>query len=209
MLSKKWPENSGYVEVIGPSGAVRVLVATRPVDFRNGAEGLAALVTGRDEGQPIFRRCLCIPRQTGGPDQAAFLGWDRRVPVRQAARGRQVQLAEHRRRREAIRYALSRWEGLTRFLEDGRIEIDSNMVERSIRPIALNRKNALFAGSDGGGENWAIIATLIENCKLSGVDPGAYLADVLTKIVNGHPNSAIDDLLPWAYASSQQFKEVA
>jgi len=103
---------------------------------------------------------------------------------------------------EAIRYALSRWEGLSRFLNDGRIEIDSNTVERSIRPMALNRKNALFAGSDGGGDNWAVIATLIENCKLCGVDPYDYLADVLTKIVNGHPNSAIDDLLPSAYAAS-------
>ena len=101
---------------------------------------------------------------------------------------------------EAIRYALSRWEGLTRFLDDGRIEIDSNTVERSIRPIALNRKNALFAGSDGGGENWAIVASLIETCKLCGVDPQAYLADTLAKIVNGHLNSQIDDLLPWAYA---------
>jgi hypothetical protein len=108
-----------------------------------------------------------------------------------------------------LRYALSRWEGLTRFLEDGRIEIDSNTVERSIRPIALNRKNALFAGSDGGGENWAVIATLIENCKLCSVDPYAYLADVLTRIVNGHPNSAIDDLLPWTYVSSDALKQVA
>ena len=74
---------------------------------------------------------------------------------------------------EAIRYALSRWDGLTRFLDDGRIEIDSNVVERSIRPIALNRKNALFAGSDGGGEHWAIIASLIETCKLNGVEPHA------------------------------------
>ena len=63
---------------------------------------------------------------------------------------------------------LSRWEGLTRFLDDGRIEIDSNVVERAIRPIALNRKNALFAGSDGGGEHWAVIASLIETCKLCG-----------------------------------------
>jgi hypothetical protein len=110
---------------------------------------------------------------------------------------------------EAIRYALARWEGLSRFLDDGRIEIDSNAVERSIRPIALNRKNALFAGSDGGGENWAVIATLIENCKLSGVDPHAYLADVLAKIVNGHPNSGIDELLPWAYAAPAQLKAVA
>ena len=110
---------------------------------------------------------------------------------------------------EAIRYALSRWEGLTRFLDDGRIEIDSNVVERSIRPIALNRKNALFAGSDGGGEHWAVIASLIETCKLVGVEPHAYLADVITRIVNGHPNSQIDDLLPWAYPAAQALKDVA
>lgn len=110
---------------------------------------------------------------------------------------------------EAIRYALSRWEGLTRFIDDGRIEIDSNVVERSIRPIALNRKNTLFAGSDGGGEHWAIIASLIETCKLNGVDPQNYIADVLTKIVNDHPNSRIDDLLPWAYISQATLRDVA
>lgn len=110
---------------------------------------------------------------------------------------------------EAIRYTLSRWEGLTRFLDDGRIEIDSNVVERSIRPIALNRKNALFAGSDGGGEHWAVIASLIETCKLCGVEPHAYLEDVITRIVNRHPNSKIDDLLPWAYLAEPALKAVA
>jgi len=110
---------------------------------------------------------------------------------------------------EAIRYALSRWDGLTRFVDDGRVEIDSNVVERSIRPIALSRKNALFAGSDGGGEHWAVIASLIETCKLTGVEPQAYLADVITRIVNGHPNSRLDDLLPWAYPPAQDLKAVA
>ena len=109
---------------------------------------------------------------------------------------------------EAIRYALSRWEGLTRFIDDGRIELDNNTVERSIRPIALNRKNALFAGSDGGAEHWATIASLIETCKLNDVDPFAYLADVLTRIVNDHPNSDIDQLLPWTYRK-QDLKAVA
>ncbi|MBY5820458.1 IS66 family transposase, partial [Rhizobium leguminosarum] len=108
-----------------------------------------------------------------------------------------------------IRYALSRWDGLTRFIDDGRIEIDSNTVERSIRPIALNRKNALFAGSDAGAEHWATIASLIETAKLNDVEPLAYLSDVLTKIVNGHPNSQIDDLLPWAYAAKHELKAVA
>ena len=102
----------------------------------------------------------------------------------------------------AIRYTLSRWDGLTRFLDDGRIEIDSNVVERAIRPIALGRKNHLFAGSDGGGEHWAVIASLIETCKMNGVDPQAYLRDVLARIVARHPMGRIDELLPFAYVSA-------
>ncbi|MFO1036180.1 MAG: IS66 family transposase [Geminicoccaceae bacterium] len=103
---------------------------------------------------------------------------------------------------EAIRYTLARWDGLTRFLDDGRIELDSNTVERSIRPIALNRKNALFAGSDEGAENWAVLATLIECCKLHGVNPNAYLTDVLTRLVNGHLESRLGELTPWAWQAA-------
>ncbi len=66
--------------------------------------------------------------------------------------------------------------------------------------MALNRKNALFAGSDGGAEHWAVVASLIETAKLNGVDPYVYLADVIIRIVAGHPQSQLDDLLPWAYA---------
>jgi transposase len=101
---------------------------------------------------------------------------------------------------EDIRYALNHWDGLTRFLDDGRIELDSNIVERSMRPIVLNRKNALFAGHDQGAENWACVASLIETCKLNGVDPQAYFTDVLTKLVNLWPASRIDELMPWAWA---------
>ena len=102
---------------------------------------------------------------------------------------------------KAIRYALSRWEGLARFTGDGRIELDSHTVERATRPLALNRKNSLFAGSDGGGEHWAVLASLVETCKLNNLKPQAYLADVLTRLVNGHPNNRIDDLLPWAHVA--------
>ena len=98
---------------------------------------------------------------------------------------------------KVLNYGLDHWEGLTRCLDDGRIEIDTNAVERSIRGIALNRKNALFAGSDEGGANWAIIASLIETCKLNGVNPHAWLTDTLTKL-NGWPAAKIDDLMPWA-----------
>jgi len=101
----------------------------------------------------------------------------------------------------AIRYALKHWAGLTVFLDDGRVEIDSNVVERTIRPIALNRKNALFAGSDQGGVHWGVIASLIETCNLNALDPHAYLADVLTRLINRHPVRQIDQLMPWAYAT--------
>jgi transposase len=110
---------------------------------------------------------------------------------------------------EAIRYALSRWPGLCLFLKDGRVEIDNNAVERAIRPLALNRKNALFAGSDGGAEHWAVIASLIETCKLLDVEPHGYLTDVITHIVNGHPQSRLDELLPWAYPTIPKLRAVA
>lgn len=100
---------------------------------------------------------------------------------------------------DAIRYATSRWTGLTLFLEDGRAEIDSNTVERTIRPIALNRKNALFAGSDDGGDNWAIIASLIETAKLNHVDPLAWLTDTLERLARGHSSQNLDQLMPWNF----------
>jgi transposase len=103
---------------------------------------------------------------------------------------------------EAMRYGTSHWRGLCHFLDDGRIEIDTNVVERSIRPIALSRKNALFAGSDEGGANWAIIASLVETAKLNGVNPHACLTDTLTKLVNRWPASRIDELMPWVYAKT-------
>lgn len=96
----------------------------------------------------------------------------------------------------AIRYALSRWASLCRFLDDGSIEIDNNAAERAIRPIALGRKNWLFAGSDKGGERAAAALSLIETAKLNSLDPEAYLRNVLTRIAD-HPINRIDELLPW------------
>lgn len=100
---------------------------------------------------------------------------------------------------EALSYIAKYWDGLRLFLTDGRIELDNNSVERTIRPIALNRKNALFAGHDAGAENWATIAWLVETCKLNAVDPLAYLTSTLIAIVNGHKQSRVDGLLPWNY----------
>lgn len=117
------------------------------------------------------------------------------------------QLARVSRKSEiatVLRYGLNHWDGLVRFLDDGRIEMDTNIVERSMRPQALTRKNALFAGHDDGAENWAILASLIECCKLNGIDAQAYLADVLIKLVNLWPNGRLDELLPWDWASAHK-----
>jgi hypothetical protein len=104
-------------------------------------------------------------------------------------------LAEH------IGYTLGCWPGLTQFLDDGRLELDTNPVENLIRPIALTRKNALFAGHEVGAENWALLASLVATCKLNGVDPAAYIAATLTRIVSSHPMSRIDELMPWCFAT--------
>ena len=117
--------------------------------------------------------------------------------LRQYLEAKNRQVSAKSKLGEAIRYALNRWDGLSRFLNDGRIDLDSNLVERSIRPLALNRKNALFAGSDEGGDNWAVIATLIENCKLSGINPHTWLTDTLTRLANGQHANRVDELMPW------------
>ena len=99
---------------------------------------------------------------------------------------------------QAIRYALNHWKGLVRFLDDGRFELDTNIVERAMRPVALGRKNALFAGADSGGKHWAMVATLIQTAKLNNVEPLAWLTDVLKRIVSGQTKrNQLDTLLPW------------
>jgi transposase len=101
---------------------------------------------------------------------------------------------------QAIRYALNHWQGLTVFLNDGRVEVDSNVVEREIRRIALGRRNALFSGSPRGAEAWAILASIINTAKLHELDPQTYLADVLEKIVSGQTKvNALHELLPWRW----------
>lgn len=135
------------------------------------------------------------------PDARRALRHEKSLPAIQALepwlRAKLETISQKTKLAEAIRYALSRWAGLTLFLDDGRIELDNNIVERSIRPLALNRKNSLFAGSDAGADHWAILASLVETAKLNDIDPQAYITSIISRIVEGHPQSQIEQLMPW------------
>lgn len=101
---------------------------------------------------------------------------------------------------EAMAYILKRQDGFRLFLDDGHVDIDSNLVENAIRSPAMNRRNALFAGHDEGGRNWARFASLIGTCKMNGIEPYAYLRDLFIRLANGHLKKDIDELMPWANA---------
>lgn len=149
-------------------------------------------------GQPPERR-LAMRQKESRPLLTELYAWFKAKISTLPARGSTA---------DAIRYALKHWDGLEQFLNDGCIELDSNAVERAMRPIALSRKNALFAGSDEGGQNWAAIASLVETCKLNGINPQTYFTDLLTRLVNGWPNQRIDELMPWCWNSDTAATEM-
>jgi len=148
--------------------------------------GIEKTVRGKD---PSIR--LAVRREQSAPIVAALKPW---------LEARLSRIPQKSRLAEDIRYTLAHWPGLIRFLEEGILELDTNPVENQIRPIALTRKNALFAGNEAGAGNWAMLASLVATCKLSGVNPVDYLAHTLCAILDGHPQSRIEDLMPWHYA---------
>jgi transposase len=102
---------------------------------------------------------------------------------------------------KAIRYTLAHWQGLTRFLDDGRLEVDTNTVERTMRSVAQGRRSSLFAGSEAGARTWAILASLLQTARLNGLDPYTWLNDVLERIVSGAvKNHELDQLLAWNWS---------
>ena len=133
-----------------------------------------------------------IRQARAGPPLESLREWLRQILARVSKKS---ELAK------AVSYILSRWTALTRYRDDGRIEIDNNAAERSVRAVALGRKNYLFCGSDAGGERAAAIYSLIGTAKLNDIDPEAYLRYVLERIAD-HPINRIDELLPWNTAQS-------
>ena len=207
----------GTVQVDGYSGHNRLRRDDRP----GGALTLAACWTharrGLKEmfdsnGSPIAKEGLRRIAQLykiedrirgEAPATRQFVRWTESAPLVNAFG---VWLDEQRSRvsprsrlGEKLTYIANQWEGLLVFLYDGRVEMDSNFVENRIRPIKLTAKNALFAGHDEGARSWGRVGSLIETCKMNGVEPHAYLKGTLKKIAAGHPQSRIHELLPWNF----------
>jgi transposase len=132
-------------------------------------------------------------RKETAPLLEAFFTWAEAAVVKLSAKSALA---------EAFRYILKRREALTRFVTNGRLEVDNNIAENAMRKIALGRRNYLFAGSDRGGERAASISTLVVTARLNGLNPEAYLKDILTRIADGHPINRIDELMPWRMASA-------
>lgn len=165
-----------------------VHAATGSATAREALDHIACLYAVEQDlrGRPPDER-RCARQARAGPLLAAFRQWlDATGP----------KLARRSDLAIAIRYALTRWSALSRYVEDGRLEVDNNAAERSLRGIAVGRKNWLFAGSDQGGHRAATIYSLIETAKLNGVDPEAWLTDTIARIAD-YPARQIEDLLPW------------
>jgi hypothetical protein len=152
---------------------------------------MAALwaVEERVRGQPATMRMTARQAESAAVVSMLFKFWEQELP----------KLSRKSKLAEVIRYALTRRVSLEQFLSDGRVELDSNTVERAIRPQTITRKNSLFAGSDGGGRTWAAIASLLATAKMNTVDPHAWLTQTLERIANGWPNRDIEALMPWNY----------
>jgi len=162
------------------------LAKSRPgADRRRGTDAHSSTLQHRERYPWLFRRRQAVRQEHSRPLLEDLEPW---------LRAKLQCISQKTKLAAAIRYTLSRWQGLCLFLDDGRVEIDNNVVERSIRPLALTRKNALFTGSYGGAEHWATIASLVETYKPIGVEPYVYLADVVPRIVDSHPNSRRDEL---------------
>jgi transposase len=157
-------------------------IAAEALDRIGRLYGIEAEIRGR----PPDERCA-VRQARAGPELESLQPW---LHAMLSTLSKKSELAL------AIRYALSHWAALTRYRDDGRLEIDNNAAERALRAVALGRKSWLFAGSDDGGERAAAIYTLIGTAKLNGVDPEAYLRYVLERIAE-HPINRIDGLLPW------------
>ena len=183
LLAGCWAHSRRRFYELHTTGASEV--ATTTIKMMTELWALEATVRGQNpEARAVARQTVSAPIVA-----ALFALWEQTLP----------RISGKSKLAEALRYAMTRREIFERFLIDGRVELDSNIVERAIRPQTITRKNSLFAGSDGGGRTWATIATLLQTCKMNDVDPVAWLTLTLERIANQWPSAELDALMPWNY----------
>jgi hypothetical protein len=215
---------------------VRIYLAMGPTDMRKGFDGLSMLVQEVACWAHVRRKFFDVHKANGSPIAHEALerigalfeiertiagkSPEQRRAVRQSlAKEKLGKLAEWLDQQlkllsgkselaGAIRYARSRWDALTAYVDDGRLEISNNAAENAIRPVTLGRKNWLFAGSDAGGDRAAIFYTLIRSAKLNGLEPEAWLRDVLT-CIGEHPINRVVELLPWTWVARKDAARLA
>ncbi len=208
---------SGTLQVDGYAGYNRLRRHDRPGGaltlaycWTHGRRGLKEVHDS--SGSPIAReglariaRLYAIEGRVRGehPATRQFVRWTESAPLVNAFGAwldeQRSRVSPRSRLGEKLAYFARHWDGLLVFLHDGRVEMDTNFVENRIRPLKLTKKNALFAGHDEGAVAWARIASLIETCKMNGVEPYAWLRSALERIAAGHPMSRIHELLPWNF----------
>src|SRR6056297_420389 len=161
-----------------------------------------------DEALERIAALYAIEKEIRGqqPDQRRSVRQERTVPLLEDLQGwlkdQAARISTKSELGTALAYTLDHWDGLVLFAGDGRVEMYSNSIENRIRPVKIGRKNALFAGHDEGGQSWARFASVIETCKLNGVEPYAWLKATLEAIATGHPKADIDALLPWNFGEA-------
>ena len=188
-----------------PGGALTLAAcwahARRGLETVFGSNGSPIAKAGLERIAQLYRIEDRIRGET--PATRQFVRWTESAPLVNAfglwLDEQRSRVSPKSRLGEKLTYIANQWDGLLVFLHDGRVEMDSNFVENRIRPIKLTAKNALFAGHDLGARSWGRIGSLIETCKMNGVEPYAWLNTTLEKIAAGHPNSRIDELLPWNF----------
>jgi len=166
---------------------------------------LEGRLTHRRSRPRAHRRAQCNREEIQAPTPRSTKGSQRAITAARRRIGESCASScplSPERDGKAIAYLLNHWDGLTLFLDDGRVEMDTNPLENQIRPLTLTRKNSLLAGHDEGGRSWARIASLIATCKINSVEPYAWMKATLEAIATGHPQSRIDELLPWSFGRS-------
>ena len=206
------PGTTGCVGMTGSAGRSPLRTAGPTVDAASGRSTIPAVRRSPGRAWPRIKQLNAIEGRIRGehPSKRQFVRWTESAPLVNAFGvwfdEQRSRVSPRSRLGEKLAYFTIHWDGMLVFLHDGRVKMDTKFVENRIRPLKLTKKNALFAGHDEGAVSWARITTLIETCKMNGIEPYAWLRIRPERIAAGHLMSRIHELLPWNFKPAHEFK---